>query len=100
VDVEGTIRAAAREVLADEAGSAARQRRGVSRDEVLHYTSEIKRLLTGLGVGVLSVEPAGGPDGRDRGDGGVELRIVFDDDWEPLDEGWSPEDSAEPEACL
>jgi hypothetical protein len=85
VDTEGTIRAAARLALAEEAGRAARRLRPpASREEAAPYSSEIKRLLTGLGVGVLSVELAGG---------GADLRIVFDDDWEPLDEGWGPEDS-------
>jgi hypothetical protein len=87
VDIEGTIRAATRLALAEEAGRAAR-RPPVGREEAFRHISEIKRLLTSLGVGVLSVELAG----RDR-DGGVDLRIVFDDGWEPLDEGWGPEDS-------
>ena len=92
MNIEGTIRAAARQALAEEAGRAARRpRHGVSREEAAPYASEIKRLLTGLGVGVLSVELA--VVGRRRDDGGVDLRIVFDEDWEPLDEGWSPENS-------
>lgn len=93
MDIEGTIRAVARLALAEEMGRAARRPRlGVSRGEALPHASEIKRLLTGLGVGVLSVELDDGPDDRRDGDS-VDLRIVFDDGWEPLDEGWDPEDS-------
>jgi len=113
VDIEGTIRAAARLALAEETGRAALMGReetlnlgelAMKRKSVgsrhspgavdwvkaaLRHASEIKRLLTGLGVGVLSVELVGrSPDG-----GGADLRVVFDDDWEPLDEGWGPEDT-------
>lgn len=48
--------------------------------------AEIKQLLIALNIGVLDVV-------ADRAGDDIDLRVVFDGGWEPLDEQWTSADS-------
>ncbi len=52
------------------------------------HTADVRGVLTGLDIGVRDVEHVEG-----SGDG-VNLRVVMDEGWKPLDSSWAPEDSA------
>jgi len=60
--------------------------RSVADGAVRSHVAEIKRLLVRLNIGVLDVPAT--PRRR-----GANLRVVFNDDWQPLDDGWTREDS-------
>lgn len=97
MDTEAIIRSAAsRAWLAhiEASRAAGRLARGdVVLETASPYIADVRGILTARDIGIADVELATGPAKRGRSSKDVDLRVVFDEGWEPLDEGWKPADT-------